>query len=141
MVVLTGGTPDKKEYRRFKIKTKDTPDDFAMMQEMLRRRLKREIKPSDESKNWPKPDLIVIDGGKGQLSSALEILKEYGLRIPMIGLAKREEEIVIYVNNEFKMLQLPENANALKILKHGRDESHRYGINFYRKLHRSRIFK
>lgn len=138
MVVLTGGSPDKKEYRRFKIQTKDTPDDFHMMQEMLRRRLKR-INMEDDSK-WLNPHLIVIDGGKGQLSSAIEILEEYKVDIPIIGLAKREEEIVIKAPNEFKIMKLPDNSEALNILKRGRDEAHRFGITYYRKLHRKNMY-
>lgn len=138
MVVLTGGSPDKSEYRRFKIQTKDTPDDFHMMQEMLRRRLKR-VSSKDDNK-WINPNLIVIDGGKGQLSSAIEILEEYGLDIPIIGLAKREEEIVIKAEKDFRILKLPDNAEALNILKRGRDEAHRFGITYYRKLHRKNMY-
>lgn len=138
MVVLTGGSPDKKEYRRFKIQTKDTPDDFYMMQEMLRRRLKKT--DSKDNSKWINPNLIVIDGGKGQLSSAIEILDEYGLDIPIIGLAKREEEIVIKTENDFKLVKLPDNAEALNILKRGRDEAHRFGITYYRKLHRKNMY-
>ncbi len=138
MVVMTGGSPDKKEYRRFKIQTKDTPDDFHMMQEMLRRRLKR-VNIDAEDK-WIDPNLIVIDGGKGQLSSAIEILEEYGINIPIIGLAKREEEIVIKTPTDFKIVKLPDNSDALNILKRGRDEAHRFGITYYRKLHRKNMY-
>jgi excinuclease ABC subunit C len=138
MVVMTGGSPDKKEYRRFKIQTKDTPDDFHMMQEMLRRRLKR-VNMKDEDK-WLNPNLIVIDGGKGQLSSAIEILEEYNLDIPIIGLAKREEEIVVKTPADFKIIKLPDSSEALNILKRGRDEAHRFGITYYRKLHRKSMY-
>ena len=86
MVVFTDGDTDKKEYRRFKINIKNTPDDFLMHQEMMERRLKRV--------DWPIPDLLVIDGGKGQVSSILEVLEKEKKDIPMIGLAKREEIIV-----------------------------------------------
>ena len=87
MVVFINGDKSGKDYRRFKIKTKDTPDDFFMMKEMLSRRFK--------SKGWDEPDLVVIDGGKGQVSSALVALVTRGKQIPLIGLAKREETIVI----------------------------------------------
>ena len=136
MVVTTGGAPDKNEYRRFKIQTKDTPNDFAMMKEMLTRRFSRK----ENQEKWNDPNLIVIDGGKGQLSYALEALKNTGKNFPIIGLAKREEEI-IYVNKDgiFDILKLPKLSIALNILKKGRDEAHRFGITYYRKLHRKSL--
>ena len=134
MVVLVEGTPDKSEYRRFRIKTKKTPDDFSMMKEVLSRRFK---KKDDDS--WTSPDLIVIDGGKGQLSAALEVLSFREVNIPTIGLAKREEEIVVHKNGKFEIIKLPKNSPALRILKHGRDESHRFAISYYRRLHRKKL--
>ncbi len=137
MVVLTGGIADKSQYRRFKIRSKETPDDFGMMAEMLKRRFTRKL-----GESWPKPDLIVVDGGKGQLSTAQEVLINSNILIPSIGLAKRLEEIVISNNDgSYKMLVLPENHKGLNLLKKGRDEAHRYGINYYRKLHRKKIFE
>ncbi len=144
MVVLTGGSPDKKEYRRFKIRTKDTPDDFHMMQEMLRRRFKRtNSKNIKGNEKWISPNLIVIDGGKGQLSSAIEILEEFGINTPIIGLAKREEEIVIETSQnpkDFKIVKLPDSSEALNTIKRGRDEAHRFAITYYRKLHRKNLY-
>ena len=137
MTVLIGGISTKGEYRKFKIKTKDTPDDFAMMQEMLSRRF------SDTNiKKWGLPDLIVIDGGKGQLSSALETLEQQGINLPTIGLAKKFEEIVIQKpNKDFEIFDIPNNTKAIRLLQKGRDEAHRFGISYYRKLHRKSIFE
>jgi len=98
MVVFKQGLPAKSEYRKFKIQGKKTPDDFAMMREMLTRRMARSSKNQDpKTKNWPLPDLIVIDGGKGQLGIAVEVLTTYNLQLttPVIGLAKRIEEIFV----------------------------------------------
>lgn len=136
MVVTTGGAPDKSEYRRFKIQTKDTPNDFAMMKEMLTRRFSRK----EDQPKWGNPNLIVVDGGKGQLSYAIEALKLTGKNFPIIGLAKREEEI-IYINQDeqFEILKLKASSTALNILKKGRDEAHRFGITYYRKLHRKSL--
>ncbi len=136
MVVLTGGIPDKSQYRRFKIRSKDTPDDFSMMAEMLSRRFAKR-----KGEAWPEPNLIVIDGGKGQLSTAQEVFTKKDVQIPSIGLAKRLEEIVIAESKGYKMLLLPENNRAINLLKKGRDEAHRYGITYYRKLHRQAIYK
>jgi len=138
MVVTTGGAPDKNEYRRFKIQTKDTPDDFAMMKEMLIRRFSRK----EHQPKWDDPDLIVIDGGKGQLTYAIEALKITNKNFPIIGLAKREEEIIyINQNGEFEILKLSASSTALNILKKGRDEAHRFGITYYRKLHRKKLLE
>lgn len=139
MVVLTGGNPDKKEYRRFKIRSKDTPDDFSMMKEMLRRRFKR-TREGKYKNVWRLPDLIVIDGGKGQLSVALSVLDEYKIDIPIIGLAKKHEEIVYNQNDQFKILQLEDSDSGLNIIKRGRDEAHRFGITYYKKLHQKNLF-
>lgn len=139
MVVLTGGNVDKKEYRRFKIRTKDTPDDFAMMHEMLSRRFKR-TREGKFKNPWPLPDLVVIDGGKGQLSVALKVLAGYKIEIPAIGLAKRYEEIIHRQNDKFDVLQLEQNDPGLNILKKGRDEAHRFGITYYKKLHQKKLF-
>jgi excinuclease ABC subunit C len=133
MVVFEGGVPDKKEYRRFAIKLKDTPDDFSMMKEVLNRRFK--------NTKWNKPDLIIIDGGKGQLSSALDILTQNNIDIPVISLAKRNEEIIIWVENKFKTLSLDKNSSALKVLQSTRDEAHRFAVSYYRNIHRRNLLK
>lgn len=137
MVVSVDGKAAKHLYRKFKIKVKDTPDDFLMMQEMLTRRLK-ELDGTDESFSQ-KPDLMIIDGGKGQLSSAFEILQKFGLNIPVVGLAKREEEIFKVRldednNLKFTRIKLSDNSEELFMIQRIRDEAHRFGITFHRKL-------
>jgi excinuclease ABC subunit C len=136
MVVFIDGKPAKSEYRKFKIRSKDTPDDFAMMRETLTRRLGRLIDPD---KPWPKPDLIVIDGGKGQLSAALDaqmsFLEANSFKleaISMIGLAKRIEEI--FLPNNPEPIILSHTEPALQMLQRLRDEAHRFGITFHRQL-------
>lgn len=130
MVVIKDGTAAKSEYRRFKINLKQTPDDFAMMKEMLERRLTR-LESTDKNK-WPKPDLMVIDGGKGQLSVAVGVLKKYKLNIPVVGLAKRIEEI--FVPGRSKPIILSHDKPELQMLQRLRDEAHRFGITFHRSL-------
>lgn len=127
MVQFRGGVPDKSNYRRFKIKTVKGQDDFASMAEVVHRRYKR---LKDEQKSLP--DLIVIDGGKGQLSSAWKSLTDLKLKIPMIGLAKREEEI--YRIETDKPLRLSHKEAGLKLLQQIRDEAHRFAITYHRKL-------
>ena len=130
MVVFTGGEPDKSEYRRFKLKTVEgSPDDFASMQEVTLRRY-REAKE-------PLPDLIVIDGGKGQLSSALEVIRGVGLAdIPVIGLAKEFEQI--FRENISEPLVLPRHSEALRLVQQIRDEAHRFAVSYHRKLRSKR---
>ncbi len=130
MVVFSRGRPDRANYRRFKIKFKDTPDDFAMMREVLLRRFSITKKQDEWKKNYP--DLIVIDGGKGQLSSAVEILSGLGIEIPVIGLAKKYEEIFFPENPD--PLLLAKTSPPLNLLRHGRDEAHRFAITYHRKL-------
>ncbi len=147
MVVTIGGFADKTKYRRFKIKSKNTPDDFKMMSEVLERRFNE-----NNVKKWGIPDLIVIDGGKGQLSSVIDVLEYKQINIPVISLAKRFEEIIIPVcNNRVKNLnktggiyetvRLNKDSNALKIIIIGRDEAHRFAISYYRKLHRKGLIE
>jgi excinuclease ABC subunit C len=131
MVVATNGKIDKDEYKRFKIRTKDTPDDFDMIFEVLYRRLKHEKK---DNKNWPRPDLLVVDGGKGQVSAALAALKEYKLEIPIIGLAKKFETIVYKDKNDFKEINLEKRDPGLLLLIRLRDESHRFAQAYHHKL-------
>ncbi len=126
-VVFKDGKPSKKEYRHFNIKTVEGPDDFASMEEVVYRRYKRLL---DEEQ--PLPQLIVIDGGKGQLSSALKSLEELGLRgkIAIIGIAKRLEEI--YYPGDTVPMYLDKRSETLKIIQHLRNEAHRFGITFHR---------
>lgn len=135
MVVTKDGVAAKSEYRKFKITGKSTPDDFAMMEEMLTRRLARlkEIMPKEkQSEAWPTPDLIVVDGGKGQLSVAVSVLDKFKLNIPVIGLAKRIEEIFLPHNP--KPIILSHDDPTLQLLQRLRDEAHRFGITFHKNL-------
>lgn len=131
MVVIKDGQAAKSEYRKFKITRKQTPDDFAMMREMLERRLAR-VNPVNQADAWPAPDLIVIDGGKGQLGVAVAVLKQAKLKIPVIGLAKRIEEI--FVPNKTQPIVLGHDNPVLQMLQRLRDEAHRFGITFHKSL-------
>ena len=128
-VVFIDGKPAKKEYRKFHVKTVVGADDFASMEEIIFRRYKRVL---DEGLELP--DLIVIDGGKGQLHSAVNSLKKLDLygKVPILGLAKQMEEI--YFPEDKDPYLLAKNSMALKTLMHIRDEAHRFGITFHRKL-------
>ncbi len=126
-VVFKNGKPSKKDYRHFAIKTVEGPDDFASMEEVIFRRYKRLL-----TENEPLPQLIVIDGGKGQLSSALKNLDVLGLRgkIAIIGIAKRLEEI--YYPGDSIPMYLDKKSETLKIIQYLRNEAHRFGITFHR---------
>ncbi len=126
-VVFRNGKPSKQEYRHFNIKTVDGPDDFASMEEVVFRRYKRLLAEEEDL-----PQLIVIDGGKGQLSSALKSLEELGLRgkIAIIGIAKRLEEI--YFPGDPIPLYLDKKSESLKVIQQLRNEAHRFGISFHR---------
>ena len=128
MVYFRRGKPAKKEYRHFNIKTVEGPNDFASMEEIVFRRYKRLL---DE--NTPLPNLIVIDGGKGQLSSAVPAMEKLGIygQVPVIGIAKRLEE-VYYPHDEFP-LHISKKSESLKLLQHVRNEAHRFAITFHRK--------
>ncbi len=131
MVVFKDGKPFKKDYRKFKIKTVKGSNDFASLQETLERRLKR-LQNSDGESFKEKPDLIVIDGGKGQLSSTYEILKKFNLqdKIEMISLAKKLEEVFTVGRSEPVILKY--GSAELKLLQRIRDEAHRFAITFHR---------
>jgi len=125
MVVFINGEKNTSSYRRFKIRfTKDVPNDFAMIEETLSRRLNH--------LEWPLPDLIVIDGGKGQVSSVVKVLKKKNLKIALIGLAKREETII---TSDLKKIHLPKDSKALLLVMRIRDEAHRFAITYHRNLH------
>jgi len=128
------GFPDKDRYRRFKIKyVEESPNDFLMLQEVLRRRLRR----VDED---PLADIVLIDGGKGQLSSAMEVFNEIGIKPKLIiALAKENEEI--FLPNRSKPIILPKDSHALHLLQQVRDEAHRFAISYHRKLHRKKILE
>ena len=135
MVVFQNGLPKKSAYRKFKIRsTEGKPDDFLSMKEVLTRRLARL-----GTKNWEKPDLIIIDGGKGQLSSVMQIVEELGIKdIDFVSLAKREEEV--FLPHKSKSILLPRDSNALYLIQRIRDEAHRFAITFHRDL-RSKAMK
>ena len=136
MVVFTNGAPNKAHYRKFKMKYALGNDDFAGLQEALTRRIDELAKGEDESFGV-RPDLLVIDGGKGQLSSVVEILHDKGVDdIAVIGLAKREEEV--FVPHQSAPIILPRNSYALKVLQRIRDEAHRFAITFHRSLRQKR---
>lgn len=139
MVVFQDGLPAKSQYRKFKIRGKKTPDDFAMIKETLKRRLER-LKENDPK--FPKPDLIVIDGGKGQLSAAMEVLNKFQVtsnKLQVIGLAKRIEEI--FLPGKSEPIILTHDQPALQLLQRIRDEAHRFGITFHRKLRSKEFIK
>ncbi|HLT71523.1 MAG TPA: helix-hairpin-helix domain-containing protein, partial [Cyclobacteriaceae bacterium] len=134
MVRFVNGKPDKKGYRHFNIKTVEGPDDFASMKEIVGRRYKRLLTENQvETQDLASlPDLILVDGGKGQLSSACEALKELGLygKIPIAGIAKKLEEI--YYPEDPLPLHISKKSPGLLLLQRIRDEAHRFAITFHR---------
>lgn len=162
MVVSEGGEPAKAEYRRFKIRYHpESPNDFAMMHEVITRRLKAAI--DGDEKFTKLPDLIMIDGGKGQLGAALKARDELGMTIPMIGLAKRHELIYVPIDApaekpapvalsseysyrraapveyEYREIELPLTSPGLMLLRKLRDEAHRFALTFHRKIRDKRM--
>ncbi len=139
MVVFEKGRPRPAHYRRFKIKTVEGANDYAMLQEVLRRRFKHAGKTTSSSDAWAiMPDLILIDGGKGQLNAALEIIKEAGVAAPVIGLAKQHEEI--FVPRRKNPIVLPKSSPGLHLLQRLRDEAHRFAISYFSNVHRRKSF-
>jgi excinuclease ABC subunit C len=133
MVVFVDARSRKSEYRKFKIRSVEGPDDFASMREVVERRYTRLVEESGVM-----PDLIMVDGGKGQLSSALTVLQRLGLdSVPIIGLAKRLEEV--FVPEESEPLTIPRTSSSLRLLQQVRDEAHRFAITYHRKLRAKRI--
>ncbi len=149
MVVFTNGVSDKASYRKFKMRIPGN-DDYIHMKEVITRRLK-----PDHIKKWGKPDMILIDGGKGQLAAAYEAMEDKGVSIPMIGLAKREEQVVVLnraaetklsegklakmsgnsvFSEGFTLVNLPMNAHLVKLLQRIRDESHRFAVSYHSTL-------
>lgn len=136
MVVFEDGQPRTGEYRRFRIKRVAGQDDYASHQEVLRRRFRRALDTKEggaEQLRWRLPDLVIIDGGKGQVSAAREVLDELGLHdLPMAGLAKEREELFVHGNPE--PIVLPATSQALYLLQRLRDEAHRFAITYHRQL-------
>lgn len=137
LVVFQKGEPDKSGYRRFKVRLEGKPNDVAMIKEIIKRRLGHP--------EWPTPDLIVIDGGKGQVSGVLRVLTEAEWETPVIGLAKRNEEIIVpevktgkqqrgIGKIKFRVLRLAGDSPALHLLERIRDEAHRFALAYHRKL-------
>jgi len=126
-VVFKNGKPSKKDYRKFNIKTVVGPDDFASMEEVVYRRYKRLL---DEEQ--PLPQLVIIDGGKGQLSSAMKSITKLGLegKITVVGIAKKLEEI--FFPNDSVPLLINKKSESLKVIQHARNEAHRFAITFHR---------
>lgn len=136
MVCFKNGKPSKKDYRHFNVKTIEGPNDFDTMKEVVHRRYKRLL---DES--TPLPQLIVIDGGKGQLNAACEVLKELGIyeRVSIVSIAKRLEEI--YFPGDEYPLHLSKKSTSMLLLQHLRNEAHRFGITFHRKQRSKKALK
>jgi excinuclease ABC subunit C len=132
MVVFQDAKPAKKEYRRFNIKTVTGANDFASMQEVLGRRFKRAAEANEETEGkWTVlPDLVIIDGGKGQLNAAVEALEATGMDVPICGLAKENEEL--YLPGKPDPIYLPRDSQSLFLVQRVRDEAHRFAITFHR---------
>jgi excinuclease ABC subunit C len=126
MVVFEDGQANPKQYKKFKISIAGEPNDFAMLQETLRRRF------AARNADWPQPSLVIIDGGKGQLSASKKVLDELGVTIPIISLAKREEEI--FLPGQSQSLRLPYDSEAMYLIQRMRDEAHRFTITYHRLL-------
>ncbi len=148
MVVFLNGAPHQSEYRKFKMRTKG-PNDFGMMAETMERRF------SGRHDDWAKPDLIIIDGGKGQLAAATEVLDRLGVNIPAVGLAKRHEEIVQRrqdvpatigratrleerYDGDFRIISLPHSSKIVQLLQRIRDEAHRFAVSYHTTLRDTR---
>ncbi len=126
LVFFEDGAPKKAGYKRFRIKSVPGPDDYSMLREVLRRRLSR-------AEEWPLPDLVLIDGGRGQLNVGLEVAKELEIaQLPMVSLAK-EEELIFHPDRETP-IAMPEGSRARHLLQQVRDEAHRFGLAYHRKL-------
>ncbi len=132
MVYFLDGKPYNKNYRHYKIRSKFTPDDVAMMKEVLRRRYHMLLE-----RNLQLPDLILVDGGKGQLNAGVSVLEELGLEIPIIGLAKKYEEI--YIPKKKEPIVLPTNSPTLKLFQRIRDEAHRFAVRLHKKQRKKRL--
>ncbi len=136
MAVFARGKPKPAHYRRFKIKTVSGADDYAMLAEVLKRRFKHVENTTDR---WPHPDMVLVDGGRGQLNAALSALREAGVGdIPVASLAKENEEI--FIPGSPKPIVLPRTSPALQLLQRLRDESHRFAIGYHRRLRKKETF-
>ncbi len=133
LVVFVDGKPRKSEYRKFKIRSVEGQNDFASMQEVVKRRYERILRENEEL-----PDLVMIDGGKGQLSSAVEVLNTLGLKnLPILGLAKKLEEV--FLPDESEPVQLPRTSSGLRFMQQVRNEAHRFAVTYHRVVRSKRI--
>ena len=144
MVVSTNGQIDKSEYKRFKVKLPPKSDDVGMMREVLGRRFSRGANSTSKAspktkKDWDLPDLIVLDGGKGQISGVLDIMQEKGIDIPVVGIAKRHETLIYKIDGEFKEINLPEDNGGLRLIIRLRDEAHRFAQSYHHHLRLKKI--
>jgi excinuclease ABC subunit C len=130
MTVAINGRLTNSEYRRFKIKIKETPDDYEMMREVLRRRFKRSLKED----SWELPNLVVVDGGSGQLNAGIGVMEEVGVEVPMIGIAKKEENLIYKDRGQFHEVKLPLTHEGLKLIQRLRDEAHRFSRKYHYQL-------
>jgi excinuclease ABC subunit C len=139
MVVFEDGKPKKSDYRRFSVKTVEGQDDFASMHEVVGRRFKR-LATEPETEAWARqPDLVIIDGGKGQLNAALSAIKEVGVSLPMVGLAKENEEI--FLPGQQTPVILDRDSQALYLVQRVRDEAHRFAVSFHRQKRQKTAIK
>jgi len=138
MVVFEEGRSKNSAYRRFKIRTIEGADDYAMMQEVLRRRFKR-VKAQEDGSSWAvMPDLVLIDGGRGHLTSVMEVMRELDVELPLAALAKEKEEV--FLPDEAKPIVLPRTSQALYLLQRIRDEAHRFALSYHLKMRKQAIF-
>ena len=139
MVVFEDGRPAKSQYRRFRARITDRNDDFTNMRDTLKRRFARSASPEAQS-SWPLPDLVILDGGKGQLSAGLDALADAGrLQIPIAALAKEREEL--FVPNRPDPIVLPRNAQGLYLVQRIRDEAHRFAVTYHQKVRARRAIR
>jgi excinuclease ABC subunit C len=140
MVVFERGKPKSAHYRRFKIKAVSGANDYAMLQEVLQRRFRHALRgESSTPDTWAiMPDLVLIDGGKGQLNAALSALHEVGSSVPVASLAKENEEI--FVPRRKEPIILPRSSSGLQLLQRLRDEAHRFAVSYYTRVHRKQAF-
>jgi len=145
MVVMEDGLAKRSDYRRFKVRSQEGQDDFAAMEEVLTRRFRRYLQERDEGARKGKrfaypPNLLLVDGGKGQLGVAVRVLEELGLEeISVAALAKRFEEV--YVPGQPDSLRVPRDSEALYLLQQVRDEAHRFAITYHRQLRQKKMTK